>query len=385
VSDSNLHQLIERIHASGWRCVIAVTGGGSRAISDLLTVPGASASVLEAIVPYSAAALDEWLGGPIDQACSEPAARAMAMAAFERARRLSDAAPRWLSGIGATASLATNRPKRGPHRVHVAWQSAKATVAYSCELEKGARSRDEEETLAARLVLHAVAESCAGVVKAPGAPSPSEPITRREQRAPTAWTELLLGERELLQVLSGEAASAAAANTPPLVFPGAFNPLHAGHRRMAQIAAERVGCPVTLELAIKNVDKPSLDFIEIADRLAQLAEYPVILSRAATFAEKAMLLPGAVFIVGADTLDRIGAARYYGGNVERRDAAVAAIADHDCHFLVFGRKTHGEFRTLAQLVDLPTPLRKLCNEIPASEFRDDVSSTELRQGPADPS
>ena len=59
-----------------------------------------------------------------------------------------------------------NRPKRGPHRVHVAWQSADATVAFSCELEKGERTRAEEERIATCLILDAVAEAC-GVDAAP--------------------------------------------------------------------------------------------------------------------------------------------------------------------------------------------------------------------------
>jgi nicotinamide mononucleotide (NMN) deamidase PncC len=123
--------LIEQIHASGRQFVMAVTGGGSGAISGLLEVPGASASVLEAIVPYAASAMADWLGGTPDHYCSERTARAMAMAAFERARKLSDADPHTLRGIGATASLASNRPKRGPHRIHVAWQSADTTVVVS--------------------------------------------------------------------------------------------------------------------------------------------------------------------------------------------------------------------------------------------------------------
>ena len=47
-------KLIEQIHASGKQFVVAITGGGSGAISALLEVPGGSASVLEAVVPYSA-------------------------------------------------------------------------------------------------------------------------------------------------------------------------------------------------------------------------------------------------------------------------------------------------------------------------------------------
>ena len=60
-------ELIDAIHRSGRRAVIAVTGGGSLAISDLLTVPGASAFVLEATVPYLPSALTAWLGREPEQ------------------------------------------------------------------------------------------------------------------------------------------------------------------------------------------------------------------------------------------------------------------------------------------------------------------------------
>ena len=133
-------ELVEQIHASGKQFLLSITGGGSRAIASLLEVPGASASVIGAIVPYAAAALESWLGGPVDQFCSERTARAMAMKAFQLARQFSNADVHALRGIGATASLATTVPKRGPHRIHVAWQSADTTVALSCELAKGQRS-----------------------------------------------------------------------------------------------------------------------------------------------------------------------------------------------------------------------------------------------------
>lgn len=143
--------------------MLAVTGGGATAIGELLNVPGGSQSVLECIVPYSAAALCEWIGGKPDQFCSEPTARAMAMAAFERARHLvsadGDADPHKLVGVGCTASLASDRPKRGPHRVYVASQTANATAAYSLELTKGARTRQQEEEVCCVLILTALGEA----------------------------------------------------------------------------------------------------------------------------------------------------------------------------------------------------------------------------------
>ncbi len=368
--------LIEQIHASGRRLVLSLTGGGSGAMAALLQVPGASASVLEAIVPYSAQSLQDWLGGSVDQYCSEATARAMAMRAFERSRELSDDDPHRLCGIGATASLATNRPKRGPHRIHVAWQSATATVVATCRFTTGAGTRADEEDVSAQLILGAIAEACG--ISAPQSIKTSIEIEtdRREQRAPDSWTELLLGRRSSVNVpASNEAAR------PAILFPGAFNPPHCGHERMAKIAARRCGGPVTFEVSITNVDKPPLDFVEIADRLDRLdrlAGQPVLLTRAPTFVEKARLTPGCTFVVGTDTIERIADPVYYGGDATQRDAAIAELATLGCRFLVFGRTLEGRFAPLST-VKIPASLRALCDEVPESEFSADVSSTALRR------
>jgi nicotinamide mononucleotide (NMN) deamidase PncC len=365
--------LVERVHASRKQLVLAITGGGSGTIAALLEVSGASASVLEAVVPYSANALDDWLRGRPDNYCSERTARAMAMAAFERARKLSEADSHVLRGIGATASLASNKPKRGAHRVHVAWQSFDTTAVASCELVKGQRTRAEEEHVATQLVLHAVAEACGvdlgdAVSALPCAPQ------RRIQKADAAWIELLLGTRTSIEIGGDEGAT-----LPAVLFPGAFNPIHGGHIRMAEVAAAHCGSPVTFEVSITNVDKPPLDFIEIADRLEQLRGRRVLLTRAPTFIEKARLAAGCVFVVGIDTLERIGQPRYYGGDATQRDAAIEAIAKHGCQFLVFGRASGEEFLTLED-VQLPEALRALCEFVPEGEFRTDISSTQLRGG-----
>jgi nicotinamide mononucleotide (NMN) deamidase PncC len=364
-------RLVEHIHASGRQLVVAVTGGGSGAISALLQVPGASASVLEAVVPYAATAMQQWIGGGIEKYCSERTARAMAMQAFECARELSDGNLSTLVGIGATASLASSRPKRGSHRIHVAWQTAAATTVATAVLAKAEGARAAEEEVSARLILQAVAEACDI-----SEPPVNEPIIsqfdKRSQIAEAGWSELLFGESRAARIrpLPDE-------TQPLLLFPGAFNPPHWGHDRMAAIAAARNGRPVTYELSVVNVDKPPLDYIEIADRLVGLADQPVLLTRAATFVEKAALVPGAVFIVGVDTLERIADTRYYGGDAAKRDAAIRSIAKHGCRFLVFCRAMGRGFTT-ASAVDIPLALQKLCEEVPESEFRADVSSTELR-------
>jgi nicotinamide mononucleotide (NMN) deamidase PncC len=359
---NSIQSLIELIHTSGRPFVIAVTGGGSGAISSLLEVPGASASVLEAIVPYAATSLADWLGGMPDHYCSERTARAMAMAAFERACLLSNADARTLLGIGATASLASNRQKRGAHRIHIAWQSADMSVVSSYLFPRES-TRVEEEPLATELILAAVAEGCA--IERTAAMAAND---RREQRAPAEWTDLLLGQRQSVSIHSAKLN---------VLFPGAFNPLHRGHQRMADVAAERLGEPVTFELSIANVAKPTLDFIEIAERLSQFQNQPVLLTRAATFLEKASIAPGCVFVVGVDTLERIGDDRFYAAMPALRDDAIGVIATAGCRFLVFGRAMGSRFYGMSDF-DIPPALRALCDEVPESDFREDVSSTELR-------
>jgi nicotinamide mononucleotide (NMN) deamidase PncC len=371
VTNFNHKELVERIHAAAKPLVLAITGGGSGAIAELLKVPGASATVLEAVVPYSATSLQEWLGGAVDHFCSERTARAMAMAAFERARQLSDADPRTLCGVGATASLVSNRPKRGAHRIHVAWQSADTTAVVSCDFDKGARSREEEEAVSTALVLNAVAEA-EGVDAVPVALGGEEVVVRRIQRASQAEVALLLGSRSNIALPESSPTSAAR-----ILFPGAFNPIHSAHRRMAELASNRLGQRVTYELSIANVDKPPLDFIEIADRLAQFDGDSVLLTRAPRFVDKARIAPGCTFVVGVDTIARIDDVKYYQGGAAERDAAIASFAAAGCRFLVFGRRVGTQFCSLAT-VGISKALGQLCDEVSEAEFREDISSTTLR-------
>ena len=164
-----------------------------------------------------------------------------------------------------------------------------------------------------------------------------------------------------------------------VVFPGAFNPLHAGHQRIADLAAQRLNCRVAFELSVENVDKPLLASAEVQQRVRQFAATDLVyLTRAATFAEKALLFENACFLVGADTIHRIADPRYYSDQTAERDRAIAQIADRGCSFLVFGRLIDQGFRTLDEL-DLPESLQAICDGLEEEEFRVDLSSTGLRQ------
>ena len=163
-----------------------------------------------------------------------------------------------------------------------------------------------------------------------------------------------------------------------LIFPGAFNPLHGGHRAMAEIAEDVTGGCVEFEISIDNVDKPPLTLRDIKTRLQQFPPtQKVWLTRAMRFPRKAELFPEATFVVGADTIARIADRKYYDGEEEQRRAATQRIAALGGRFLVFGRSRRGEFKTLEAL-DLPSDLRAICQGVTGETFRFDVSSTEIR-------
>src|SRR5262245_47030747 len=155
-----LRATIEQIHASGRGLAIAITGGGSGAITRLLEVPGASRSVLEAIVPYDARALADYLGFEPEHACSVETAIAMARRARDRATHwLGNDSPRF--GIGCTASVVSDRPKKGDHRCYIATASDAGSEVVSIVLDKGARDRPAEEGLVATAIVWCIARACA--------------------------------------------------------------------------------------------------------------------------------------------------------------------------------------------------------------------------------
>ena len=363
------------LHACGRQAAIAVTGGGSLAISDLLSVPGASAFLLEARVPYAPAALTEWLGREPEQCCSRETALAMAVVAWQRASKLSDKRDN-VVGVGCTAALASNRPKRGEHRAWIATHTKNSTRLVGLTLAKGERERVSEERLVADVLLRLLGETCELASLPEISLRDGDSLTSEACIASPLLVDLVAGRRSTLWSTRSE-WRAEPSIKPVGLLAGAFNPLHEGHRELARVAEQRLGGPVAFELAWVNVDKPPLDFLTIEARCRQFVERPVVLTHEPTFVLKSRLFPNTAFVVGIDTAERIVQPNYYGSEANML-AALNELRSHGCRFLVAGRREGNTFLTLSDLL-LPPPTRDMFEAIPEGEFRRDISSTELRK------
>ena len=384
-------QLIAGLHASGRKAALAITGGGSGAVAELLRVPGGSRLLIEAQIPYDAQALATFLGFAPAQASSADTAIAMARTARARAASLAPAdsdggtelVGRDLVGLGATAALVSDRPRKGEHRFHIAFANAAGIAHCTCVMAKGRRDRAAEEDLVSRAIVLWLARAC-GVA----APSPRSLFDADEHYAETVLPPVDAPADRIDQLLAGavdrvtvqpDGQMMLSAPQPVVLFPGSFNPMHEGHVSLAQAAEELRQQPVAFELSVTNVDKPPLAGETVRQRLAQFAwRAPVELTRAPTFVEKARLFPGTTFVVGADTAERLFGPKYYGGDEDRMHMAIEEIANSGSSFLVAVRlDAAGRVRALN---DIPVPRRyaDLFSEIPEHHFRVDTSSSEIR-------
>lgn len=392
---------IHRIH-------IAATGAGAGLQALLWSVPGCSSLLSGASFPYAQEETDSFLGHSPGRYASAEAATDLAVGAYLRARRATPLG-KVPVGIGIAASVASLKEHRGDHRVHVAALTPDRASVTSARLMKGtghaARGADGSaadllglsELLAATgspemgdQAKAAVLDRISLVTRAQGS-SASALFAATLDAFPLVLSD---GRRRPLSDLPGLCQLGRL-----LVHPGTFNPPHVGHIEGARAAfdvfsAEEGGrvrpgaAPRRLvhSITLDPPNKPALSATEALDRAAALGRLggDVLLGRGdPLFVDKAERLPGAAFVVGADTVVRMLDPRWGPSTAQVLDRLMRA----GTRLYVVGRQVtsaagHVQFVDvdhpwITELV--PSDLRFLLRHVPG---RWDVSSSELRASQA---
>ncbi|WP_440953244.1 hypothetical protein [Methanococcoides sp. FTZ1] len=391
-NEENLHDRVMYIHSQPWRIVLAITGGGTEAIGQLLRYGGGSATVLEAIVPYSPEALDTLIGRKPEKYASPTTVRSMAMAAYRRALSLKENDDRIhsqnLIGVAASCKLSTGTAEREgrEHEIYVGIQSFDRTVVRMLRLTTG-RSREEEEHISACMIIDSIAKECGWnrEMLTDRLLDRGEIIEDMEATVPREIAEMLARPDSIMKntdlmpdVVELELREGGVADRPEVIFSGSFNPCHQNHIIMARQAYQKLGKKVHFEISITNVDKPPIDLISLQERLDSLREYGdrdflgnIYLTVAPLFIQKVKLFENATFIIGADTANRLFKTRYYRNEEDMRNM-LAEFREKNIHFLVFRRKEVG--------LNIEQEISDLCEVVPLEEYEDNgTSSSAIRK------
>jgi glycerol-3-phosphate cytidylyltransferase-like family protein len=132
---------------------------------------------------------------------------------------------------------------------------------------------------------------------------------------------------------------------PKLVsLPGSFNPLHPGHtssldKAVAINATKNATVCGFYELSVSNVDKQPMTIQELTKRLGHFSmqKYPLFLTNAPRFVDKAAQYPGIDYVMGVDTVIRLVDKTYTDNNQEKMILLLKEIVDKGTRFFVLPR------------------------------------------------
>jgi nicotinic acid mononucleotide adenylyltransferase len=276
---------------------IIASGGGSKAISDILTHGGASSYFVGAEIPYAQQEFDKVVGGEVwdGKYCTERTAHQLAAAAYDRAfahGQLNSI------GIGVTASLAKRESQR-PGRVNHVYIAVMNSWFFSYTFHYTFNSTTP------RLIQE---EDCCTMIKAI---MDDELIRQDPQDVPE-----LFGVKPKSYWVNSPSIKDLGKFEKRFVFPGSFNPLHARHRDMIDYVYNKYNQYPIVEIALKHHHKPSVSPFEYCQRQKQIrttypgiwitySTEPLMIDKHHSYRQAFMDDTKVIMMMGADTFEKV--------------------------------------------------------------------------------
>lgn len=137
---------------------LVITGGGAGAIGEYLRLGGKSEYLVDARVPYSMEALDEFLGEKPEKYCSVETSKLIASEAWSKVYNLIEYDNGYkkynIFGVGVTASLAKNNEREGrEHKAFVTIYNGYYNVV-SYHINFLQKTREQQEDALSRLIVN---------------------------------------------------------------------------------------------------------------------------------------------------------------------------------------------------------------------------------------
>ena len=374
---TNLKETILGFNNSDKKLMLIISGAGIQAAKWLLDVPGASKTVLEIRVPYSDKSMNSLLGYTPEHFVSEATVLDMAKKAYEKSITLRTHNEK-VFGIACTAAITTDRTRRGNNHAYICLWSPNSRNIEHLTLEKGKRDRIDEDHIVSQSIINTIAMEILNKSVFDLALDSGDSYEKTNLKYCTEIQSLLAGQIPSFTKGPGNHFEPNG-RFSGVILPGSFNPLHDGHRLLLLKAQELTGKIGAYEMSVKNVDKPNIQEGLILERLNQFEKSNIVLVTASQlFLQKSQLFPGSTFVIGYDTAVRLLDPKYYDNNVRLMHKSIEEIMENKCNFLVAGRLYKNTFKGLSS-INIPPTFSHIFAEIPESEFRIDVSSSDLRE------
>ena len=390
MNETLLHETIAALTRSEVKLFVATTGAGAGLQEMLWRVPGCSTYFVGSAFTYAREETRRLLGFDPEKYVTKETAVDMAMAAYMRAYTAVDVGQMPM-GLAMTASVATSEMHRGDHRVCMAVMTPNRCYTATVLLPKrqGMLARVDDgvltDCMAATLIQHALGTVPAafyrgtslgfsGDIETDGASGlrirpiemPAEQLERLFFRLPVFHRD----GRRTSKLVDGER----------ILFPGAFDPVHEGHVGITHALHDQIVTgEITWTIEAKTVHKEATSVQTLLQRASRIFQndYPVqtllFTNGLPLFVDKARHFPGAGFVVGADTLQRMLDPKW---GPSAHDV-ISEFVERDSFLYVVDR----DGVTLDTIVDsLPQPDGLLLGRISLNIEGDwKISSSELRR------